>query len=452
MSRKLTIAICGGGVGGLTCAVALSRNNNIQVDIYEAASRFAEIGAGIGVWPRGMRVLQALGLDRELANVAIVDPEERQKVVFEFRKGDQAEGQSFYTLKTPGGLTTFHRPDFQSVLLRHVPPSCRTHTNKRLVSYTQPPPNSRHPTPSPITLHFQDGTTATCDLLIGADGVRSSVRATLVRELAGAAMAEGRAREAEELRHADKALWSGICAYRATIPSDALRARIPGHRALREPLVYFGKDTQLTVYPVARGKIINFAAFRAQYSRENTTLDAPYIEEVPKEALLHEFRKWEPEVQALFQCVPKYSRWAIHVTPRLPTFVSGRVALLGDAAHAMLPFQGTGAGQAIEDGYLLAALLIHPRTTLSNLAQVLHIYDAVRRPVAQRAAAKAREASMLYTLNYPGLTPDHIENGHAAETLGAIADRIRENWVWQWETTLDDDVNRAIRMLEASCQ
>jgi len=74
MTRKFTVAICGGGVGGLTCAVALSRYADIQVDVYESASKFAEIGAGIGMWPRTWKIMQALDLDRELAQVAIDSP------------------------------------------------------------------------------------------------------------------------------------------------------------------------------------------------------------------------------------------------------------------------------------------------------------------------------------------------------------------------------------------
>ncbi|PCH44584.1 salicylate hydroxylase [Wolfiporia cocos MD-104 SS10] len=444
MSPKFTVAICGGGVGGLTCAVALSRYPDIQVNIYEAASKFAEVGAGIGMWPRAWKVMDALGLSTELSNVAISAPVHEPKVAFTFRQGDQPIGRSFYTLITPGGMTTLHRPEFQSVLLKHVPPSCRMHTSKRLVSYTQPPSDTRRSghSPAPIVLRFSDGSSATCDLLIGADGVKSNVRAGLVRELASDAAAQGRTREAEELRRAAHPLWSGTRTYRATIPAEVLRARLPGHRVLTEPMIYFGKDTQLTCYPIARGTIINFAAMRARYDLENTILDGPWIDDAPREELLQDFSRWEPEVQALFQSVPRYSRWAIHTTQRLPSFVSGRIALIGDAAHAMMPYQGAGAGQAIEDGYLLATLLGHRKTTLPTLVRALRIYDELRRPFAQRVAETSRENGLLYTLNHPALA--------RGAGLDAAAARIRDNWAWAWETTIDGDVDRALRMLEAS--
>ncbi|OBZ74163.1 Salicylate hydroxylase [Grifola frondosa] len=435
-TSKFTVAICGGGVGGLICAVALSRYENIQVDIYEAAQHFAEIGAGIGMWPRAWKIMKSLGLDRDLGDIAIVPPDNHPKVAFNFRKGDQPEGLSFYTLETPGGMISFHRAEFHNVLLRHLSPSCRTHCRKRLVSYSQPVSSSSYDPHTflrpPVKLRFQDGTTAHCDLLIGADGVKSAVRMSLVHELSASARAGGRTHDAEDLLRAAEPRWSGMSAYRATIPAETLRMRLPGHRVLTDPMVYFGKNTQMTVYPISRGTIINFAAFRACYDLEHTTFDAPWVQDVPLDELFDDFARWEPEVQALFQCVRKINRWAIHTSAPLPSFVSGRVALLGDAAHAMMPFQGAGAGQAIEDAYVLSTLLGHRRATRATLPRVLQVYDAVRRPFAQRVAESSRENGMLYTLNFPGLTFDAPVYDADAEKLAEIRARIRMNWEWAW--------------------
>lgn len=145
-------------------------------------------------------------------------------------------------------MISFHRPDFHSVLLRHLPASCKAHTSKRLVSYTQSPSRSGRSSTSPTTLYFQDGTHAYCDLLIGADGVKSSVRATLVKELASAAAEEDRMREAKDIQRAGEPLWSGTYAYRATIPVETLRARYPNHRVLTQPMVVSTSSLMVTVY------------------------------------------------------------------------------------------------------------------------------------------------------------------------------------------------------------
>ncbi|TBU57688.1 FAD/NAD(P)-binding domain-containing protein [Dichomitus squalens] len=445
-TKRFRVAICGGGVGGLTCALALSRYHDIQVDVYESAAAFTEIGAGIGLWPRSWKILCALGLADDLTKVAMVPPTEQPRVAFTLRKGDQPEGASFYTLSTPGGLLAFHRPDFHGVVLRHLSSQCRTHTGKRLVSY------SHTSSPQPATkLYFRDGTTATCDVLIGADGVKSAVRSALVRELAGIVRAEGKVEEAQRLLAAGAPKWSGTVAYRALIPAEILRQRAPQHQVLNRPMLYLGENSELTVYPIARGTFINFAAFRSRYDLEGSSFDRPWVQDVSQEEVLADFDGWEPEVHALVQSLQKVNRWAIHTTSPLPTFVSGRVALLGDAAHAMMPYQGAGAGQSIEDAYVLATLLGDARTTLATIDRALCAYDAVRRPFAQRVQEASRENGLLYTLNFPGLTfdrPARRSDDEASAKLDEISSRIVTNWQWAWNTTIDGDLNRALRMLD----
>ncbi|OCH96283.1 FAD/NAD(P)-binding domain-containing protein [Obba rivulosa] len=452
MSKKFTVAICGGGVGGLVCAIVLSQYSDIQVDIYEAANQFSEIGAGIGMWPRTWKIMQALGLDHDLAEVAIVPPNGVPQVAFTFRKGDQAEGRNFYALNTPGGLISIHRAHFQSTLLRHLPSSCNAHTRKRLVSYTQPARRTRRSMAGAaalpkVTLYFQDGTTAFCDVLLGADGVKSNVRTSMMKEMASLARAQGDAAQAEVFMRAAPARWSGTSAYRAVIPAEKLRSLVPGHRVLTHPMIYFGKDTQITVYPIAHGTLINFAAFRARYDLENTTLDAPWVQDVPRDELLRDFHEWEPEVQALLQCVQTPSRWAVHTSAPLGAFTFGRVALVGDAAHAMMPYQGSGAGQAVEDAYVLATLLGHPSTSIATLPRALQIYDAVRRPFAQHVAKVSRDNGLLFTMNYPGLTLES-PGEDVPRKLAELSSRIKKKWEWAWESSVDDDVERAVRMLE----
>ncbi|KAI0741323.1 FAD/NAD(P)-binding domain-containing protein [Daedaleopsis nitida] len=443
--HRFRVAICGGGVGGLVCAVALSRYHDIPVDVYEAAGAFTEIGAGIGVWPRAWKVLCSLGLADELSKIAIVPPTDIPQVAFTLRKGDQPEGVNFYTLSTPGARPPHMSPAriiFHAVLLRHLGPQCRKFTGKRLISYTQSTTHQPR-----IRLEFQDGSSAACDILIGADGVKSAVRNCLVEELAQVAKAEGRYQDADKILAAAPPRWSGTVAYRAIIPADVLRRKLPHHRVLENSMLYLGKNSEITVYPMAHGKLINVAAFRARYDAEYTTYNGPWVHDAPQSEISADFDQWEPEVRALLQCADRVNRWAVHTTLPLPSFVAGRVALLGDAAHAMMPYQGRGP-----DAYVLAAVLGDPRTTFRTLDRALRVYDTVRRPFALRIQEASRENGILYTLNYPGLTFDRPTAGapssEDAAKLEEIRDRLQLNWEWAWKTTLDGDVARAVRMLD----
>ncbi|KAI0682373.1 FAD/NAD(P)-binding domain-containing protein [Cytidiella melzeri] len=458
---RIRVAICGAGVAGLTLAVLLSRSPHISVDIYEAASELKELGAGIGMWPRTWKIIKKLGLHEALGQKAIVPAEGIPKVAFHFRRGDLPQGHTFQTLVTPGGLISIHRPDFQAVLLDVLGDHCRTWTGKRLVSYTTD--SSSSASSSRIQLQFADGTTAGCDFLVGCDGVKSVVRAGMVREAArelrekaAASSPDERSalmQEADEVLSGAEALWSGTFAYRAAIRADEVQKRWRGHRVLGTPHVYLGKNTQMTIYPMARGTLVNLAAFRARYELENSVLETgPMVSNVSKEQFKRDFEEWEDEVQVLIDCLETTSRWAVHVVKPLSSFVSsaGNVAVLGDAAHAMMPYQGSGAGQAIEDAYILGILLTHPLcTTPHHLPRVAQVYDAVRRPVAQHVASVSRDAGLLYTLNYPGLTfGGGEEKEMEGEKLEEVYARIRMNWEWAWDTSVDGDVERAVRMFE----
>ncbi|CAL1714511.1 unnamed protein product [Somion occarium] len=438
-------------------AVALSKYSDIQVDVYEAAGQFSEVGAGIGMWPRTWNIMESLGLTEDLAKIAVISPTDIPKVAFTLRKGDEPIGHTFHQLITPG-MITFHRPDFQAVLLLHLSStSCRTHTAKRLKTYLygQGSASKSESSLLPIHLHFQDGTTATCDLLIGADGVRSAVRATMLRDLATKAQSEGHTQEAQEALAGVDPVWSGLSMYRTIFPSQTLSQQLPGHRVLHDPMIYVGRNTQITAYPISRGTGINFAATRSHWEQENTLFEGPWVQDVSRDELLHAFDRWEPEVVALFQSIEGLNRWAMHTVRPLRSYVSERVALIGDSAHAMLPYQGVGAGQAIEDAFLLATLLGHSVTTPATLSRALKVYDAVRRPFSQHVLETSRENGQLFTLNYPGLTfgtPQENRDAKKLQKLQDLCNRVRKNWEWCWLTTLDADLERAVKMLENGSQ
>ncbi|TFK34050.1 hypothetical protein BDQ12DRAFT_700563 [Crucibulum laeve] len=414
--------------------MALSKYPDIDVTIYEAAKEFSEVGAGIGVWPRVWKILAHLGLDEDLARITAVKPSYNECDTFIFRKSDQPEGHDFYKLQTQGTFLRYHRPDVLEVLIKHLPPHYKTHFSRRLNSYTQTSSGN-------IELFFYDGTVETCNLLIGADGIKSAVRRSLLSEQAKKAASTGRLKEADQLLRSIEPKWTGIVAYRALIPTDRLTAYRDAHP--EQNIRYMGQNVNVVVYPISSGSLINIGAFHAREELAGTPFQGPWVTNVEKDELLAVHADWEPELQAILQCIDKPSRWAVHTSHPLRSWVSGNVTILGDAAHAMSPQQASGAGQAIEDAFILATLLGHRLTRLENINQALSIYDNIRRPVATEVAERSLVNGRLFGLQLPGVDADKD-----TERLPEIGDAIKENWKWTWSTTLDASIRDAVQMLE----
>ncbi|KAL1665447.1 hypothetical protein GGF50DRAFT_114087 [Schizophyllum commune] len=439
---SVRVAICGGGIGGLVLALALSKHAAITVDVYEAATSFSEIGAGIGIWRRPWQILAQLGLEEDMKSITDYEPSNDPVTAFHYRKSDQPAGLDFYTLLTKGGIALAHRAELQRVLIKNLPHA--PHCSKRLLSYKE--------TSSGVQLFFADGTTAACDVLIGADGIRSAVRRGLLLREAQDAPPE----VADELRSCIEPSWTGVVCYRTVVPAARLAARSPHHRALHLPMQYTGACNHITTYPISHGQLINVVFFRAHYDREGTAFDGPWVCNLRCD-FFQAFQDWEPEVRQLLESVDEFKQWAIHTVRPLPSFVSrsGQVALLGDAAHAMQPFQGSGAGQAIEDAYVLASLLGDAAESRMSVDAAIHLYDRIRRPVAQDVASRSRRAGMYYHLLIPPYNaaelPSHILHGEESEAakkekLGQLGDMVAWEWQWAWTREigeLDKDVDDA---------
>ncbi|KAE9402060.1 FAD/NAD(P)-binding domain-containing protein [Gymnopus androsaceus JB14] len=462
MNTNLRVAICGAGIGGLTLALALSRFPNIDVSIYESAQALAEIGAGIGVFPRVWRVIQKLGLDEDLLKTFAGGRQEGPVVNWVFRKSNQAEGEEFFSLVAEGSVVFLHRPDYQKTIINHLPDRIQTYTSKRLVSYTQ---SSGGP-PLAVQLCFADGTTASCDILVGADGLKSSVRAGVLRERAQ----DVKDLKAEaELRYSLEPVWAGTNAYRALISVDKLRERAPGHRLLSATagIMYLGKSAHILAYRISEGRMINFVAFVSKHELENTEYDGPWMSIINRGAdpeafknAFSAFEGWEEDVQAMIDCIVNPIDWAIHTVLPMSSFISGQVVLLGDAAHAMTPHQGSGAGQAVEDAYILATVL-GQISSREDIQRALSVYDAVRRPFALEVMERSRRNGryLQLTFDLPGLLPTQVgsedsqklellEESERKEKLAEIGAALGKNWGWAWNTSLDGAVQEALRLME----
>ncbi|KAI0637466.1 hypothetical protein C8Q77DRAFT_1070031 [Trametes polyzona] len=471
------VAVIGGGIAGLTLAVALGHFQKqhppnsipLEVHIYESGPNITTVGAGISVWPRTWAIMRALGLYEDLARASVqpldndssvgdnTRTEGDLKTAFVLRKSDQPRGYEFGRVMVPHGSTTMHRADLVNALAAHLPPSCTVHTSKRLVSYTedQTQTSASDDPRTAYTLHFSDGTTALADVLIGGDGIRSAVRQTMY-DLAHARDCPS-STSREECARCRRATpkWTGTVAYRYLIPAESVRAVNPEHNALKvtSPISYSGKGKHIITYPISHGKYLNWIGFVAIPGGEGTTYPRKWVLDASQAEVAAHYAGWEPEVGQMLKLVEKPTLWAIHTVEDLPFSVSGSVALMGDAAHAMTTHFGAGGGQAIEDAFILGRLLGDARTTLALVPAILKIYEAVRLPFAREVVANARKVGLMYEFSSPGLydgiPPEGVdekekdvgERRQLTELLGAV----QGLWQWQWKEPVEaqwEDVDK----------
>jgi salicylate hydroxylase len=338
------IAIIGGGIGGLAAAAFL-RRAGLPATVYEQASQLGEVGAGVVVAPNAARLLRALGVLGVFEERAV-----RLETGWEFRRWQDGSVLSSEDLATKceelyGERTyTAHRADLLDVIARAVPDG-DVRLGKRCVAVGLSGPRR--------TLRFADGETAEADVVIGADGIHSLVRAALTAPASPA--------------------YSGLCAFRALVRAEDA----PAFARRPAQALWVGPGHHLVHYPVSAGKFVNLVAFApaGDYTTESWTATATVAE------LLAEFAGWDERLISLIRAAGTPGRWALLDRAPLTWWTRGTATLLGDAAHPMFPFFGQGAAQAIEDGATLARCLAgNP----ADPAAALRRYEELRIPRTTR--------------------------------------------------------------------
>ncbi|KAI0639963.1 FAD/NAD-P-binding domain-containing protein [Trametes polyzona] len=413
----LQVAIVVGGVCGLACAVALQRGG-VAVEIFEAAAAFSEVGAGIGLGPNAIRVLNDIGVLDEVLKKT--NPAELKPKGFRFLSGLDGHKLVYeYPIRPEDESISMHRAAFLDALVNVVDPRI-THFNKRCTFVSAPSPTN----PARVIVHFADGSAHEADVVLGADGIRSTVRDFVL-----GGVGKGVA-------------FSNTVAYRALIPRVVLEAAGFKTDGKGTPACFMGPSKHIIVVPIKNGELINVAAFAARYDvpigSETLPDGTRWVDEVAREELQKEYDGWGPDVAALLRCMPeKVSRWSIHVVhPPLERYAVGRVALLGDAlrhsAHGMLPHLGAGASQGLEDALVLARLLSHRETNANNVEAVLQAYSTVRRPRAQSVWDASYRAGSTY----------HLQGAHGRSHEGLRVD-LQDQWKPIWHYDLDGDIRSA---------
>jgi salicylate hydroxylase len=339
--KDISVAIVGGGIGGLTAAVSLLQAG-FDVRVYEQARWLSEVGAGINIGPNASRLLIRLGLGEDLAKVAFRSPHFHQRrwqdgrTLTRIPLGREIE-QAF---GAPHMI--FHRGELHAVLAKAVPPE-RVHLGHRCVDVRQDRDR--------VIATFDNGATVEADALIAADGIHSTVRRML--------------RGPEPLRFANRA-------YRGLIPAEKV-TDIP-----RESTAWLGPRGHFVHYFVSAGRYLNFVGHKEQ---DTEWLSESWSEPGKVSDLRAAYAGWHPQVQRIIDAVDETFIWAVLDRPPIERWTYGRITMLGDAPHPMLPYMGQGGAQAIEDGVAITACL---QRCGNDVEAGLKLYETVRRPRASR--------------------------------------------------------------------
>jgi salicylate hydroxylase len=407
---SLQIAIVGGGIAGVALALDLCRHSHLSIQLFEAAPAFGEVGAGVSFGANAVRAIQGLGIGAPYELIADQTPNPWQDIWFEWRRG--ADAGYLGASVAPGvGQSSVHRADFLDALAQQLP-SGIARFGKRAAGVDE--------SGERVCIRFTDGTQHECDLLIAADGIKSSIRDYVLQAVGHPIVAPQ---------------FSGTCAYRGMIDSDELRTAYRAHdldeHLIDVPQMYLGLDGHILTFPIKKGRLINVVAFVSDRSSPEPLWpqDKPWVRETSQAQMLEAFSSWGDAVRVLLECIPAPTLWALHDVQELPVYVHGRVGLIGDAAHAMLPHQGAGAGQGLEDAWLLARLLTDPKVTTDNVQQVLEAYDEIRRPRACQVQRTSRQAGELYELRDKDVGFD--------EPLLSSTLATRFDWLWNHDMDVD---------------
>jgi salicylate hydroxylase len=343
----LRAVVVGGGIGGIAAAVALARAG-IDVRVYEQAQQLAEVGAGVSLAPNGLRMLERLGVGEGIRRAGARYAEARLRL-FDGR----AVAHEPYQFAVPGQNVGIHRADLLALLAGQLPPGT-VRTGHRCTGFGQDARGA--------TVVFADGTAATADVVIGADGIHSVLQGFVV------APAEP--------------VFSGVVAYRGLVP------RLAGHPA-DGMTMWVGEGKHFLVFPVRAGQLLNYVGFVSSATAVRESWSAPG----DPVALAAHFAGWDPVIGQVIAAIsgPGGSgfQWGMYDRAPLPRWSSGRLTLLGDAAHPMLPHLGQGVNQALEDAVTLATLL-GAATGPAGVPRALAAYEELRRDRTARVQLGSR--------------------------------------------------------------
>ncbi|MEQ1807493.1 MAG: FAD-dependent monooxygenase [Burkholderiaceae bacterium] len=398
----LRIAIVGAGIGGLAAALFL-RRVGLHATVYEQAAELRDVGAGIVISPNMVRPLALLGLADRLPEFAV-----RLEAAWEFRRWQngrvlfvQEMGDTCERLYHAPCYVA-HRADMLG-LLRDALPAEQLLLDHRCVALRHDGDDCDGAT---LSFERKDGSRVEtpADVVIGADGIHSSVRALVAPNV--------------------EARFSGLCAFRCLVPAD----RAPAMALRPVQSLWLGPGRHFVHYPISGGTLVNVVAIvpAGDWRTESWTAQGSLAD------LAREFQGWDERVQQLICSATDTKRWALFDRTSLERWTERRVSLLGDAAHAMLPFFAQGAAQAVEDAVVLAGCLHHADAASAPAA--LQRYETIRRPRASRVQLMSRGRELR----------NHLPDGPLQQERDAAlanGDPLRDSaWLYGHDASTDAEV------------
>jgi salicylate hydroxylase len=396
----MRVVIVGGGIGGIAAALFL-RRAGLDATVYEQAQEAREVGAGIVVSPNMVRLMAKLGLAGGLDAFAV-----KLEAAWEFRRWQdgrvlsvQQMGEACERLYSAHCYVA-HRAELLA-LFQQALPQPLLHLDQRCIEITQDEDGAV------ATFASRDGrqTRVSADVVVGADGIHSIVRKTVAPEV--------------------NARFSGLCAFRCLVPA----AQAPSMALRPVQTLWLGPGRHFVHYPVSSGRLVNVVAIvpAGDWRSESWTADGRI------EDLMSEFEGWSEPVGKLIRSATETRRWAIYDRDPLERWTEGRVTLLGDAAHAMLPFFAQGAAQALEDAFVLAECL--RRATPAEARDALQSYEQIRRPRASQVQLMSRGREIKNHL------PDGAAQAQRDQDLGA-GNPLRDS-AWLYGHDIEADLPQA---------
>ncbi|KAF4552233.1 FAD-binding domain-containing protein 47 [Elsinoe fawcettii] len=428
----LRIAIIGGGIGGLYTSLSLSHHLGAlaSITVYERASEFKEIGAGVGLGINAARLIHAVGLGDGLNRVG----GNRNGVWISFRRYDNSEDIVTIRVDDKGHVRQcpVARSDLLDLFKGAVEErgAARLVTGKKFVRVEDAGEDG-------VKVWFADGSVEEADVVVGADGIHSSVRAQFTR---------------------DDPIYSGRVAYRATVPIGEIEGWWPFDTY---SVMWNGKRRHFLVFPISANKTLNIVAFANTNAEDARDVAESWVSTCQRKEIEEAYQGFDENVQRLIRLMPEEpSRWKINDRAPLGKwhYMDGKVVLLGDAAHAseylsvfgwngadgtVLPHMGAGAGQAIEDGWILGRALGEmvngtDKARLNDLESCAAFYQKVRLPRAQKVQEKSRDTGATYDLYTKEMQDKSYE-----DSLPMLAEKMHTQMKFVWEAELDQIYNDA---------